>query len=107
MSNYHIKNFEEYFHVYRKSIRNPESFWEEVAEEHFLWRKRWDNVLKWDFKKPEVKWYEGGKLNITENCIDRHLRIRPSQQCMRWRTQLAGISRYRTDFQMRWCCRTS
>ncbi|MGB5244431.1 MAG: acetate--CoA ligase [Lutimonas sp.] len=76
MSNYHIKNFEEYFHVYRKSIRNPESFWEEVAEEHFLWRKRWDNVLKWDFKKPEVKWYEGGKLNITENCIDRHLRIR-------------------------------
>lgn len=76
MSNYHIKNFEEYFHVYRKSIRNPENFWEEVAEEHFLWRKRWDNVLKWDFKKPEVKWFEGGKLNITENCLDRHLRIR-------------------------------
>jgi len=76
MSNYHIKSFEEYFHVYRKSIRNPENFWEEVAEEHFLWRKRWDNVLKWDFKKPEVKWFEGGKLNITENCIDRHLRIR-------------------------------
>ncbi|MFD1315644.1 acetate--CoA ligase [Namhaeicola litoreus] len=76
MSNYHIKNFEEYFHVYRKSIRNPENFWEEVAEEHFLWRKRWDNVLSWDFKKPEVKWFEGGKLNITENCIDRHLRIR-------------------------------
>ncbi|MGB5263709.1 MAG: acetyl-coenzyme A synthetase N-terminal domain-containing protein, partial [Lutimonas sp.] len=76
MSNYHIKNFEEYFHVYSKSIRNPENFWEEVAEEHFLWRKRWDNVLSWDFKKPEVKWFEGGKLNITENCIDRHLRIR-------------------------------
>ncbi len=76
MSNYHIKNFEEYFHIYRKSVRNPEGFWEEVAEEHFMWRKRWDNILSWDFKKPEIRWFEGGKLNITENCIDRHLRIR-------------------------------
>lgn len=73
MSNYHIKNFEEYFQVYRKSVRNPASFWEEVAEEHFTWQKRWDNVLSWDFTKPEIKWFEGAKLNITENCIDRHL----------------------------------
>ncbi len=76
MSNYHIKNLEEYYQVYRKSVRNPESFWEEVAEEHFIWRKRWDKVLSWDFSKPEIKWFEGAKLNITENCIDRHLRIR-------------------------------
>ncbi|GAA4281748.1 acetate--CoA ligase [Gaetbulibacter aestuarii] len=76
MSNYHIKNLEEYFQVYRKSIRNPEGFWEEVAEEHFMWHKKWDRVLDWDFTKPEVKWFEGAKLNITENCIDRHLRIR-------------------------------
>ncbi len=76
MSNYHIKNLEEYFQVYRRSVRNPESFWEEIAEEHFLWRKRWTNVLKWDFTKPEVKWFEGAKLNITENCIDRHLTTR-------------------------------
>ncbi|WP_166383128.1 MULTISPECIES: acetate--CoA ligase [unclassified Polaribacter] len=73
MSNYHIKHLEEYFKVYRKSIREPEVFWEEIAEEHFLWRKKWDNVLDWDFSKPEVKWFEGAKLNITENCIDRHL----------------------------------
>lgn len=73
MSNYHIKNFPEYFHEYRKSVRNPELFWEEIAEEHFLWRKKWDNVLSWDFQKPEVKWFEGAQLNITENCIDRHL----------------------------------
>ncbi|GAB5563196.1 MAG: acetate--CoA ligase [Winogradskyella sp.] len=73
MSNYHIKHFEEYYQVYRKSVRNPESFWEEIAEEHFTWQKRWDNVLSWDFTKPEVKWFEGAKLNITENCIDRHL----------------------------------
>lgn len=76
MSNYHIKHLEEYFKVYRKSVREPEIFWEEIAEEHFLWRKRWDNVLSWDFTKPEVKWFEGAKLNITENCIDRHLRTK-------------------------------
>lgn len=73
MSNYHIKNLEEYFQVYRKSIRDPETFWEEIAEEHFVWRKKWDKVLSWDFRKPDVKWFEGAKLNITENCIDRHL----------------------------------
>lgn len=76
MSNYHIKHLEEYYQVYRKSVRNPESFWEEIAEEHFMWRKKWDNVLSWDFNKPEVKWFEGAKLNITENCIDRHLYTR-------------------------------
>ncbi|MGD1945475.1 MAG: acetate--CoA ligase [Croceivirga sp.] len=76
MSNYHIKHLEEYFQVYRKSVRNPESFWEEIAEEHFVWRKKWDTVLDWDFTKPEIKWFDGAKLNITENCIDRHLHIR-------------------------------
>ncbi|MEL6975370.1 MAG: acetate--CoA ligase [Bacteroidota bacterium] len=76
MSNYHIKRLEEYFQVYRKSVRYPEIFWEEIAEEHFVWRKKWDSVLEWDFTKPEIKWFDGAKLNITENCIDRHLPIR-------------------------------
>jgi len=76
MSNYHIKHLEEYYQVYRKSVREPENFWEEVAEEHFMWRKKWDKVLSWDFTKPEVKWFEGAQLNITENCIDRHLATR-------------------------------
>ena len=76
MSNYHIKHLEEYYKVYRKSVREPENFWEEIAEEHFLWRKKWNSVLKWDFSKPEVKWFEGAKLNISENCIDRHLTTR-------------------------------
>ncbi len=76
MSNYHIKHLEEYFQVYRKSVRNPEGFWEEIAEEHFVWRKKWNSVLDWDFSKPEIKWFDGAKLNITENCIDRHLHIR-------------------------------
>ena len=73
MSNYHIKTLEEYFNVYRRSVRNPETFWEEVAEEHFLWRKKWDKVLEWDFNEPKIEWFKGAKLNITENCIDRHL----------------------------------
>ncbi|MGI9551803.1 MAG: acetate--CoA ligase, partial [Aurantibacter sp.] len=76
MSNYHIKHLEEYYQVYRKSVRNPESFWEEIAEEHFVWRKKWDDVLSWDFSKPEIKWFEGARLNITENCLDRHIPIR-------------------------------
>ena len=73
MSNYHIKNLEEYFQVYRKSVRNPSHFWEEIAEENFLWRKHWDKVFTWDKENSKVTWFEGAKLNITENCIDRHL----------------------------------
>ena len=76
MSNYHIKHLEEYFQVYRKSIENPECFWEEIAEEHFIWRKKWNKVLAWDFSQPKVTWFEGAQLNITENCIDRHLATR-------------------------------
>ena len=66
-------HLEEYYKIYRKSVKEPEAFWEKIAEENFTWYKKWDNVLEWDFKKPEVKWYQGAKLNITENCIDRHL----------------------------------
>ncbi len=84
MSNYHIKNLEEYFQLYRKSVREPENFWEEIAEEHFLWRKRWDRVLSWDFTKPEIKWFEGAKLNITENCLDRYLPMRGHQTAIIW-----------------------
>ncbi|WP_373059904.1 acetate--CoA ligase [Zunongwangia sp. H14] len=84
MSNYSIKNLEEYFQVYRKSVREPENFWEEVAEEHFTWRKKWDNVLSWDFSKPEIKWFENAKLNITENCIDRHLLTRGDKTAIIW-----------------------
>ena len=79
MSHYQIKNLEEYYQVYRKSVDQPTLFWEEIAEEHFVWRKRWDNVLSWDFEKPEIKWFEGAQLNITENCLDRHLINRADQ----------------------------
>ncbi|MGB0428417.1 MAG: acetate--CoA ligase [Flavobacteriales bacterium] len=76
MSNYHIKQRADYERAYQESVENPERFWGELAEKHFLWRKKWNKVLSWDFSKPEVKWFEGAKLNITENCIDRHLATR-------------------------------
>lgn len=57
---------------YKKSIAEPETFWAEVAE-NFTWKKKWDKVLEWNFKEPKVEWFKGGKLNITENCLDRHL----------------------------------
>lgn len=73
MSQYHIKNLPEYFSTYQKSVQNPKLFWGEIAEEHFVWRKKWDKVLDFDFRIPEIKWFDGAKLNITENCLDRHL----------------------------------
>jgi acetyl-CoA synthetase len=78
-----ITSFEEYKIEYEKSISNPQSFWEEKAQ-HFSWRKKWDKVLSCDFTKPEIKWFEGGKLNITENCLDRHLEKRQYQTAIKW-----------------------
>ena len=69
---YQIRSFEEYKSAYKKSVEDPENFWAAVAE-NFLWRKKWDKVLEWNFKEPKVDWFKGAKLNITENCIDRHL----------------------------------
>ncbi|HEY8398183.1 MAG TPA: acetate--CoA ligase [Flavihumibacter sp.] len=69
---YQIKSLEEYKSVYNKSVMDPEGFWGDIAS-HFYWRKRWDKVLDWNFKDPKVEWFIGGKLNITENCLDRHL----------------------------------
>lgn len=82
MSHYSIKHIEEYYQVYRKSVRDPELFWGEIAEEHFLWRKKWDRVLSFDFSKPEFKWFEGAQLNITENCLDRHLTTRANKTAL-------------------------
>ena len=67
-----IKSFEEYQRVYQHSVEKPEAFWAAIAD-HFYWRRKWNNVLNWNFKEPSVKWFEGAKLNITENCLDRHI----------------------------------
>lgn len=78
-----IKSFEEYKNTYQQSIENPESFWATVAED-FTWRRKWGKVLEFDFRKPEVKWFQGAKLNITENCLDRHLAGRGNQTAFIW-----------------------
>ncbi|WP_299214463.1 acetate--CoA ligase [uncultured Dokdonia sp.] len=76
MNLYHIQNLEQYFQVYRHSVDHPEQFWEQIARENFIWQKPWNSILQWNPDTAEVSWYEGAKLNITENCIDRHLETR-------------------------------
>ncbi len=70
---FQITSFDQYKLAYKKSVDDPEGFWADVASS-FFWRKKWDRVLEWNFREPQVKWFINGKLNITENCIDRHLK---------------------------------
>jgi acetyl-CoA synthetase len=67
-----INHIDEYFADYQRSIEAPEAFWGEIAED-FLWQKKWDTVLDWNFSEPSIKWFDGGVCNLSENCIDRHL----------------------------------
>ncbi len=69
---YQIKSLDAYHEAYKQSIENPAAFWSEIAE-NFTWSKKWDTALDWNFKDPKIEWFKGGKLNITENCLDRHL----------------------------------
>ncbi len=78
-----INSFKEYKSQYEQSINDPEKFWSEKAA-HFYWQKKWDNVLEWDFEKPEIKWFEGAQLNITENCLDRHLETEGNKTAIIW-----------------------
>ncbi|TMI65005.1 MAG: acetate--CoA ligase [Bacteroidetes bacterium] len=80
---YQIQSFEEYEMAYRVSVNQPEEFWASVAK-NFKWRKTWDKVLEWNFKEPNVKWFQGAKLNITENCIDRHLETMGEKPAFIW-----------------------
>lgn len=78
-----ITSFQQYQAEYKKSIENPEQFWAEQAEQ-FTWRNKWDKVLEWNFREPKVQWFIGGKLNISENCLDRHLQTRANQPAIIW-----------------------
>jgi acetyl-CoA synthetase len=80
---YQIHSYDEYKEVYKKSVDDPAGFWSSVAE-HFTWRKKWDTALEWNFKEPKVEWFKGGQLNITENCLDRHLATRGHQPALIW-----------------------
>jgi acetyl-CoA synthetase len=80
---YQIKSFEQYQAAYQKSIEEPEIFWEDIAQ-HFTWQKKWDKVLDWEFNTPKIEWFKGGKLNITENCLDRWVATQPDTQAIIW-----------------------
>ena len=78
IENYIAKNINEYNDLYNKSLSNPENFWSEIAST-FSWRNKWTKTLEYDFNKPEFKWFLNGKLNITENCLDRHVQSNPNK----------------------------
>jgi acetyl-CoA synthetase len=78
-----IKSLEAYHETYQQSIENPEAFWADVAS-HFQWHKPWDKVLSWNFKEPSIRWFEGAKLNITENCLDRWAVTQPDVPAIVW-----------------------
>ena len=73
MSYYQVKSLEQYFKHYNKSVREPRKFWEKIADENFTWYQKWDKVVEFDMQEADVKWFLNAKVNITKNCIDRHL----------------------------------
>ena len=73
MNRFEIKNIKDYISAYSESVDNPEKFWEKIASNNFKWKRKWDSVLAYDFSIPKIEWFSGAELNITENCIDRHL----------------------------------
>ncbi len=80
---YQIRSEAAYREAYKQSVESPEQFWATVAE-NFSWKKKWDKVLSWNFEEPKVEWFAGAKLNITENCIDRHLATLGDKPAIIW-----------------------
>jgi acetyl-CoA synthetase len=80
---YQIRTLEAYELAYKKSVEDPEGFWADIAN-HFLWRRKWDKLLEWNFTEPKIKWFQGASLNITENCLDRHLVENPDHPALIW-----------------------
>lgn len=103
-----IKSAEEYQTAYQKSITDPDTFWADIAE-NFTWKKKWDKVSEWNFQEPRVAWFTGGKLNITENCLDRHLENDAEKIALIWEANdPAQASRTYTYFQLyKEVCRTA
>jgi acetyl-CoA synthetase len=77
-------NAEKYKEMYQRSIDDPDGFWGDAAEEFLTWSKKWDSVSEWDFNDASIKWFTGGKLNVSYNCLDRHLETRGDQTALIW-----------------------
>jgi acetyl-CoA synthetase len=80
---YQLQTMEQYQKAYAQSVQNPEAFWANIAE-NFTWKRKWDTVLDWNFSEPSVQWFKGAQLNITENCLDRHLETRGNEPAIIW-----------------------
>jgi acetyl-CoA synthetase len=80
---YQLQTMEQYQKAYAQSVQDPETFWANIAE-HFTWQKKWDKVLDWNFEVPKVEWFRGAQLNITENCLDRHLATLGNEPAIVW-----------------------
>ncbi len=86
--NAHIKSEAEYEKMYRRSVKDPEGFWAEMAEKNLSWFKKWNKVMECDLTKPEIKWFTGGKLNVSYNCLDRHLKThRKNKAALIWEAE--------------------
>ena len=77
-------NNDQYLAMYQRSVDDPEGFWAEQADQLITWFKRWDKVLDWDFTKGHIRWFDGAKLNVSYNCLDRHLETRGDQVAIIW-----------------------
>ena len=84
MRNYHIQNLQDYFKEYKKSIKNPKKFWDKIADENFVWYQRWSKVVDYNMEEANIKWFKNAKLNITKNCLDRHLSVRGDKTALIW-----------------------
>lgn len=81
--NFAVQSFDDYKKTYERSVSDPEGFWADIAS-HYDWIKPWDKVLEWDFKAPNIQWFKGAQVNITENCLDRHLAARGNKLALIW-----------------------
>lgn len=84
MSNYIINDLPDYFKQYERSVNNPKRFWGEIAEENYVWRQKWSKVVEYDVPEAKIEWFKDAQLNITENCIDRHLKDKASKTAIIW-----------------------
>ena len=84
MRNYHIQNLQDYFKEYKKSIKNPKKFSDKIADENFVWYQRWSKVVDYNMEEANIKWFKNAKLNITKNCLDRHLSVRGDKTAIIW-----------------------
>ena len=94
-----ITSFDQYKDSYEQSVKEPEKFWATIAD-NFLWKKKWNNVLSWNFKEPNIKWFEGAKLNITENCLDRHLAENADTPAIIWEPNDPGNDSITLTYKM-------